>query len=69
LGKIKGLIPNLMRDLSQTGARKLPDDAPCGFVRPRWERHVFTSEVLDRRFYESRMLSEFGKNLRADDLP
>jgi TnpA family transposase len=54
--------------LNQTGARKLPDDAPRGFVRPRWERHVFTSEGLDRRFYETCLLSELGKSLRAGDL-
>jgi TnpA family transposase len=59
---------DLLRELNQTGARKLPDDAPRGFVRPRWERHVFTSEGLDRRFYETCLLSELGKSLRAGDL-
>jgi TnpA family transposase len=53
---------DLLRELNQTGARKLPADAPCGFVRPRWERHVFTSDGLDRRFYETCVLSELGKS-------
>ena len=58
----------LLRKLNKTGARKLPDDAPCGFIRPRWGRYVFTSEGLDRRFYETCVLSELGKSLRAGDL-
>ena len=58
----------LLRELNKTGARKLPDDAPRGFIRPRWERHVFTSEGIDRRFYETCVLSELGKSLRAGDL-
>lgn len=58
----------LLRELNKTGSRKVPDDAPCGFIRSRWERHVFTSEGIDRRFYETCVLSELGKSLRAGDL-
>ena len=58
----------LLRELNKTGARKVPDDAPRGFVRPRWERHVFTNEGIDRRFYETCVLSELGKSLRSGDL-
>lgn len=58
----------LLRELNKTGARKVPDDAPRGFVRPRWERHVLTSDGIDRRFYETCVLSELGKSLRAGDL-
>jgi len=58
----------LLRELNKTGARKLPDNAPLGFIRPRWQRHVFTNDGLDRRFYETCVLSELGKSLRAGDL-
>ncbi len=58
----------LLRELNQTGTRKVPDDAPRGFVRPRWERHVFTNEGIDQRFYETCVLSELGKSLRSGDL-
>lgn len=58
----------MLRELNKTGARKLPDDAPRGFIRPRWERHVFTNDGLDRRFYETCVLSELGKSLRSGDL-
>ncbi len=59
---------HLLRELNTTGARKIPDDAPQAFVRPRWERHVFSAEGTDRRFYETCVLSELGKSLRAGDL-
>lgn len=58
----------LLRELNKTGTRKVPDDAPCGFIRSRWERHVFTSEGIDRRFSVTCVLSELGKSLRAGDL-
>jgi TnpA family transposase len=58
----------LLRELNATSTRKVPDDAPRAFVRPRWERHVFTADGIDRRFYETCVLSEVGKNLRAGDL-
>ena len=48
--------------------RRIPDEAPTGFIRQRWEKHVFAKEGIDRRFYETCMLSELGKALRAGDL-
>ena len=32
--------------------RKVPDDAPTAFVKPRWKPLVITPEGIDRRFYE-----------------
>jgi TnpA family transposase len=58
----------LLRELNARNARRVPDDAPTGFVRQRWERHVFTTDGIDRRFYETCVLSELGKALRAGDL-
>jgi TnpA family transposase len=58
----------LLRELNANNTRKVPNDAPRGFVRPRWERHVFSAEGIDRRYYETCVLSELGKSLRAGDL-
>ena len=58
----------LLRDLNSKNARRVPDDAPKGFIRARWEKHVLTPEGIDRRFYETCVLSELGKALRAGDL-
>ena len=43
----------LLRELNLKNARRVPDHAPSGFIRPRWQKHVFTDEGIDRRFYES----------------
>ncbi|MGE5294833.1 MAG: Tn3 family transposase [Solirubrobacterales bacterium] len=58
----------LLRDLNSKNARRVPDGAPKGFIRPRWEKHVLTPDGIDRRFYEICVLSELGKALRAGDL-
>jgi len=58
----------LLRELNLRNARRVPDNAPSGFIRPRWQKHVFTNEGIDRRFYETCVLSELGKRLRAGDL-
>jgi hypothetical protein len=58
----------LLRERNIKNARRVPDHAPSGFIRPRWQKHVFTDEGIDRRFYETCVLSELGKRLRAGDL-
>ena len=58
----------LLRELNCRNLRRVPDEAPTGFIRQRWEKHVFTKEGIDRRFYETCVLSELGKALRAGDL-
>jgi hypothetical protein len=58
----------LLRELNSRSARRVPDEAPTGFVRQRWEKHVFTKDGIDRRFYETCVPSELGKALRSGDL-
>ena len=43
----------LLRELNLKNARRVPDNAPSGFIRPRWQKHVFSNEGINRRFYES----------------
>ena len=59
---------DLLRAMNQTGARKVPADAPLGFVPPRWARSVGAGDDIDRRFYELCALSELKNRLRAGDL-
>jgi hypothetical protein len=54
--------------MNRTGARKVPGDAPLGFVPPRWARSVGAGSDIDRRFYELCALSELKNRLRAGDL-
>jgi hypothetical protein len=55
------LSVTLLRELNSRNMRRIPDEAPTGFIHQRWEKHVFTKEGIDRRFYETCMLSELGK--------
>jgi TnpA family transposase len=58
----------LLRDLNAKNVRRVPADAPRGFIRARWEKYVLAPDGIDRRFYEICILSELGKALRAGDL-
>jgi TnpA family transposase len=58
----------LLKRLNAKNVRRIPDDAPTGFIRQRWAKVVFTTKGIDRRFYETCVLSELSKALRAGDL-
>ncbi len=58
----------LLRALNAGNARRVPEAAPRSFVRQRWAKYVFTENGIDRRFYETCVLSELSKALRAGDL-
>jgi len=57
-----------LRAMNRTDARKVPADAPTGFVKPRWERFVFKEGGIDRKFYELAVMSELKNALRAGDM-
>jgi hypothetical protein len=58
----------LLREMNERQARKVPSDAPVSFVRQRWKDVVFTGEGIDRRFYELCVLSELKNALRSGDV-
>jgi TnpA family transposase len=58
----------LLRKMNNDNARKLPDDAPTGFIRKRWEKLVLSEDGIDRRFYELCALSELKNALRSGDI-
>ena len=41
-----------LREINEKGKRKVPDDAPTDFVKPRWEHHVFSEDGIDKHLYE-----------------
>lgn len=59
---------NVLRALNTTGARKIPDDAPVSFIRPRWKPLVFTDDGFHRGFYEFCALTELKNALRSGDM-
>ncbi|RZF24084.1 Tn3 family transposase [Paraburkholderia sp. UYCP14C] len=57
-----------LRELNRTEARKVPADAPTGFVKQRWARFVFKDGGIDRKFYEMAAMSELKNALRSGDV-
>lgn len=58
---------SIMRDLHSGDLRKLPADAPMGFIRKGWRRTIGNA-TLDRRTYELCVLVELRDRLRAGDM-
>jgi len=58
----------LLKTLNAGNTRKVPKDAPTGFVRKRWKGLVFAEDEIDRRFYELCVLSELKNSLRSGDI-
>ncbi len=57
----------IIRDLHLGGLRKLPSDAPVGFIRQAWRRTIGPG-LPDRRIYELCVLVELRDRLRAGDM-
>lgn len=58
----------MLRTLNAENSRDIPEHAPTGFVRKRWEKLVFGDDGLDRRYYELCALSELKNALRSGDI-
>ncbi len=57
-----------LKALNQSGDRKVPADAPTGFVRKRWQPFVFKEGGIDRKYYELCAMSELKNAVRAGDV-
>jgi hypothetical protein len=58
----------VLRGMNTDNARKVPADAPTGFIKPRWQKLVMTDAGIDRRYYELCALSELKNALRSGDI-
>ena len=59
---------NLLRQMNRDGSRKVPSNAPTGFIGKRWESYVFAADGIDRRFYELCVMAELKNALRSGDV-
>jgi TnpA family transposase len=59
---------DLLRQMHREGSRKVPSNAPTGFIRKRWKSFVFTAEGIDRRFYELCVMAELKNAMRSGDV-
>lgn len=59
----------MMRQLNANGLRKIPEDAPAGFIPAKWEPYVMADgEDFNRRYYELCLLWQMREALRAGNL-
>jgi TnpA family transposase len=58
----------LLKTLNQEERRKVPKDAPIGFVKQRWQPYVIQNGEIDRRYYELCVLNELRGHLRSGDI-
>jgi TnpA family transposase len=58
----------MLRGMNHGNVRKVPADAPTGFIKPRWQKLVMTEAGIDRRYYELCALSELKNALRSGDI-
>lgn len=59
----------IMRELNQSGQRKIPDDAPVDFIPSKWLPYVIDEESrFNRRYYELCLLWQMREALRAGNL-
>ena len=58
----------ILRRLGTDEIRKVPADAPTGFVKERWREYVVTDKGIDRRYYELCALTALREGLRSGDV-
>ncbi|MGL6175899.1 MAG: Tn3 family transposase, partial [Vibrionaceae bacterium] len=58
----------VLRNMNNRNAKKVPSDAPIDFIKPRWQKLVLTKNGIERRYYELCVLSEMKNALRSGDI-
>lgn len=59
----------IIRDMNESGKRKVPDDAPLEFISNRWQKHVYDDNgTINRHYYEMAVLTELRNYVRSGDV-
>ncbi len=59
----------ILRDLNDSGKRRIPDDAPLDFIDADWWKQVFVEDDrINRKFYELCVLFGLRTKLRSGDV-
>lgn len=60
---------DIIRDMNETGKRKVPEGAPLNFVSNRWQKHVYDEDgTINRHYYEMAVLTELRNYVRSGDV-
>ncbi|EGO9014440.1 Tn3 family transposase, partial [Enterococcus faecalis] len=58
-----------LKEMNESGKRKVPDEAPIDFVPKRWQKHVYDEEgTINRHYYEMAALTELKNHIRSGDV-
>ncbi|MEF3304150.1 Tn3 family transposase [Paenibacillus sp. GYB003] len=60
---------DIIRDMNESGKRKVPEGAPLNFVSNRWQKHVYDDDgTINRHYYEMAVLTELRNYVRSGDV-
>ncbi len=59
---------DVIKELNRSGGRNVPESVDTSFVKPRWSKHVFKGDTIDRHYYEMCALAELRSGLRSGDI-
>lgn len=58
-----------IREMNDSGKRKVPDGAPLDFIPNRWQKHVYDEDgLINRHYYEMAALTELRNHIRSGDI-
>ncbi|AOM14333.1 transposase for transposon (plasmid) [Bacillus thuringiensis Bt18247] len=58
----------MLKEINQTGKRKIPETASMDFLKSKWFKHVMKENGIDRHYYEFGIFSELCNHLRSGDM-
>jgi len=59
----------ILREMNESGKRKIPDESPVDFISKRWKKHLFEDDgTINRHYYEMAVLTELREHVRAGDV-
>ncbi|PGT99578.1 Tn3 family transposase [Bacillus cereus] len=58
----------ILQTLNEGGRRKLPENAPIDFIKPKWMKYVYQDNEINRHYYEFSVFSELLNSLRSGDM-
>ncbi|WP_201715524.1 Tn3 family transposase [Rossellomorea arthrocnemi] len=60
---------DIIKNMNDSGKRKVPEGAPLGFVSNRWQKHVYDEDgSINRHYYEMAALTELRNHIRSGDV-
>lgn len=60
---------NTIREMNESGKRKMPENAPQDFISNRWKKYVYEKDGnINRHYYEMAALTELCNNVRSGNV-